>query len=93
MTNKIGNTIYTDTAQTFGGLPLILTGIILHCNHASNNAIVELGDANTSSTMLKLELPNSEKSKYYNLSGSPINFRSGLEINVLTDAEITLITK
>lgn len=95
--SKIGNTTFTDGSgltlpYNLNSVQTALFGVILTCSHVTNNATLELGDVNTGRTMLKLELPNAEKSKHYDFSLAPITFPRGLQLKSIADAEVTMIT-
>ncbi|NIO44975.1 MAG: hypothetical protein GTN36_05490 [Candidatus Aenigmarchaeota archaeon] len=87
---------FTDTASKNLLGKISINSIIIKCTHATNPAIIELGNYDGDATtpayndLIKYTLPNADKSILLNFV-RPLQFPKGVRIKTLTDAEITLI--
>lgn len=97
-----GNLVYVDetatwsTGKTFREdvSSLRVLGIIITPNHASNEALVEVGFANSGRgfpTILKLKVEASMESKIYELEDKPLVLYNGLHVKSLEYASVTFI--
>lgn len=93
--NVHGNTAYSDTANKSISIRNIrVIGVVLRASHASNPAILELGDDNSGRSypdILHLAIAASEESRYFDFGKTPIVFPTGVRLKTVTDAEVTLI--
>jgi hypothetical protein len=93
-TNKTGNLVYSDQGSISIDSNIIM-GLVIHCTHASNPAIIILGDdiSGTSyPTLFSIEVPAANDNAFFDFSGCPLRFPNGIRIKTVTDAEITIIT-
>lgn len=93
--NKSGNMIYVDTASaSFGTNNVRIVGIVIKCTHATNPAILTLGENNSGRsypTLLDVQFPAASLSVHLDFSSHPLVFASGVRVKTITDATATLI--
>ena len=92
--NKFSNIAYVDSTGEITNKKTLLKGFIVKCSHGSNNAKFKLSDNNSTRSyplVFEYELPNGDKSKVESLQDMEISFQSGIKVDTISDAIVTLI--
>lgn len=88
-----GNTWYIDTAHSSANDDLSGSYFVYYVvvTATSSSAVLELGDATTNDTKLKIHVASAGTPETFDFSAFPVRFPNGIKVKTLTNAVATLV--
>lgn len=92
-----GNLYFFDTASASLDVKNVrIVSILVHCTHATNAAVITLGDNNSGTsypTLIDFEVPAANDFELLKFDDNPLVFPNGLRVKTLTNCTITVVYK